>query len=87
MYETVEVACRLLNGLPHVIVAVEIEDVRYEVQRILIVLHLGVKARQVEPVRQVVLVDHAEVFIAARGYELRKSALVSMRSGMNEDGI
>jgi hypothetical protein len=35
-----------------------------------VVLHLGVEARQVEPVRQVVFVDFAKVLVAARRYKL-----------------
>jgi hypothetical protein len=60
------VSSGLLNRLAHVIVAVEIEDVGDEVQRILVVLDLGVEARQVEAIRQVVLVYLAEVLIAPR---------------------
>jgi hypothetical protein len=57
---------RALDSLSHVIVAVEVEHVRHQVERILVVLHLGVEARQVEAVRQVVLVDFAKVLVAAR---------------------
>lgn len=66
MDQAVQVSRRLLNGLPHIIVAVEIENVGDEIERILIVLHLGVQPRQVEAVSEVVLVDLAKVLVAAR---------------------
>ena len=62
----------LLDLLPHVIVAVEVEGVGDEVQGVLVVLHLRVEARQVEAVRQVLLVDLAKVLVAAGGYELEE---------------
>lgn len=70
-------AGRLLDGLAHVIVTVEIEDVGDEVQRILIVLDLGVEACEVEAVRQVVLIDFAKVLVAARRDELQSSVSIS----------
>ena len=57
---------RLLDLFPHIIVAVEVEDVRYEVQRILVVLNFGVQTREVEAVGQVLFVDLAEVLISPR---------------------
>lgn len=60
----------LLDGLSHLIVAVEVEDIGDEVQRILIVLYLCVEACKVEAVRQVVLIDLTEVLVAARRDEL-----------------
>lgn len=55
---------RLLNGLTHLIVALEIEDIGDEVQCVLIVLNLSVETRQVESVGKVVLVNFAEVLVA-----------------------
>lgn len=61
---------RLLNLLPHIVVAVVVENIGDEIERILVVLDVCVQAREVEPVSQVVLVDFAKVFVAARGDEL-----------------
>lgn len=58
--------CVLLDVFSHVIVAVEIEDVRDEIQRILVVINFCVQARQVESVGQVLFVDFAEVFVSSR---------------------
>jgi len=58
-------ACRLLNLLPDIVVAVKVEDIGDHVQRILVVLDFGLQAGQVEAVRQVLLVDFAEVLMAA----------------------
>jgi hypothetical protein len=64
VYEAVKVPGRLLNGLTHLIVALEIEDISDEIQCVLIVLNFGVETCQVEPVGKVVLVDFAEVLVA-----------------------
>jgi hypothetical protein len=61
---------RLLNGFPHLIVAVQIEDISDEVQRVLVILYLRVEARQVETIGEVVLVNLTKVLIASRGDEL-----------------
>jgi hypothetical protein len=55
---------RLLDLFPHIIVAVEVEDIRYEVEGILVVLNFRVKAGQVEPVGKVFFVNLAEVLVA-----------------------
>jgi len=73
VHQAVQVPGRLFYRLAHLVVAVEIEDVGHQVQRILVVLHLRVEAGEVEPVGQVVLVDFAKVLIAARRYELAKA--------------
>lgn len=65
MYETIQVAGRLLDSLSHVIVAVEVEDVGNEIEGILVVLNFRVKAGQVEAISEIVLVDFAEVLVAA----------------------
>jgi hypothetical protein len=58
-------AGRLLNLLAHIIVAVKVEDVGHEVERILVVLNFGVQTRQIEAIRQVLLVDFAKVLVAS----------------------
>ena len=66
MNQAVEVSSTLLNRLPHLIVAIEIENIGDEIERVLVVLHLSIQACKVEAVGQVILVDLAEVLIAAR---------------------
>jgi hypothetical protein len=61
----------LLNLIPCIVLAVEIEDIRHEVERMAVVIDLRIEPSQVEPVGQVLLVDFAKVLVAARGYELR----------------
>lgn len=61
----------LLNLFPHIVVDFHIEDIRYKIQRILVVLHLRVEPSQVETVRQIVFVDLAEVLISTGRDELR----------------
>lgn len=75
MHKTVQVPCRLLDCLSHLIIAVKVEDVRDEIERILVVLDFSVKACKVEPVGEVFLVDFAEVFVATGGYELQQLRL------------
>ncbi len=58
-------ARRPLNLVARLVVALKVVHVRDQVQRMLVVLHLGVEARQVEAVREVVLVNLAEVLIAS----------------------
>jgi hypothetical protein len=58
-------AGRLLNLLAHIIVAVKVEDIGHEVERILVVLNFGVQTRQIEAIRQVLLVDFAKVLVAS----------------------
>jgi hypothetical protein len=70
MYKAVEMAGRFLYRFSHVIVTVEIEDVRDQVKGILIVLNFRVKACQVETIGKVILVNLAEVLIAAGRNEL-----------------
>jgi hypothetical protein len=62
--------CRLFYLLSHVIVAVEVEDVCYEVERILVILDFGVEACEVETVGKVLFVNLTEVFVPSRRYEL-----------------
>ena len=71
--ETIQMPGRLFYRLAHLVVAIEVEDVRNEVERILVVLDLGVEAREVEAVREVLFVDLAKVLVAAGRDELEKS--------------
>jgi hypothetical protein len=58
-------SCRLLDLFPHIIVAVEVEHVRYEVECILVVLNFGIQASEVEAIGEVFFVDFAEVFVSS----------------------
>ena len=64
MDEAVEMPSRFLNCFPHVVVDVHVEDVRDEVERILIIGYFSVKTSEIEPIGQVVLVDLAKVLVA-----------------------
>lgn len=66
VHQAVQVSCALLDCLPHLIVAIKVEDIGDEVERILVVLYLRIESGEVEAVGQVVLVNLAEVLIAAR---------------------
>jgi hypothetical protein len=70
MNEAVKMPSRLLDLLPHIIVAVEVKDIGDQIERILIVLNFSVQSRQVEAIGQVFFVNLAEVFVAAGGDEL-----------------
>lgn len=56
---------RFLYLFSHVVVAVEVKHVGNQIKCILIVLNLGVEAREVESICKVFFVDLAEVFIAS----------------------
>jgi hypothetical protein len=66
MHQAVEMSRRLFYLFPHVIVAVEVEDIGNEVQRILVVLNFSVQAREVEAIGEVFFVNLAEVLVASR---------------------
>lgn len=70
MYKAVKVSSALFNLLTHVIVDLHVEDVGNEIQCILVILDFGVEAGQVEAVGQIILIDFAKIFIAARRDEL-----------------
>lgn len=55
----------LLNLVPCFVLAVEIEDIRHQVECMAVVLDLRVETSQVEPVRQILFVDFAKVLVAA----------------------
>ena len=67
----------LLDLFSHIVVHFHVEYVRYQVQRILVVLYFRVQASQVESVREIVLIDLAEVFIPSRRDELYRTSNVS----------
>lgn len=71
VHQSIKVASALLDLLPHVVVDFHVEDIGHEVECILVVLHFCVQSSQVEAICEVVLVDFAEVFIAACRYKLR----------------
>jgi hypothetical protein len=66
MDQAVEMPRRFLDLLPHLIIAVEVENIGNKIERILIVLDFSIQAREIEAVRQVLFVDFAEVLIASR---------------------
>jgi hypothetical protein len=70
MYQSIQMPRRLFNLFPHFIVAVKVEDVCYKVEGILVVLHFGVQAREVEAIGEVFFVDLAKVLISSGGDEL-----------------
>ena len=79
MHQAIKMPGTLLDLLAHILVDFHVEDIGHEIQSILVVLHFRIEACEVEAVREVVLVNFAEVFIAAGGYELH-TMLVSTRS-------
>jgi len=66
MDQSVQMACRLLNRLSHVIFAVQVEYIRDEVQSMLIVVDFGLKPSKVETIGQIFFVYLAKVFISSR---------------------
>jgi hypothetical protein len=65
MDQPVKMPCRLLDRFTHLIIAVQVENIRNEVERVLVILDFGVEASQVEAIGQVVLINLAEVFVAS----------------------
>lgn len=70
MHKPIEMSSRLFNLLPHIIIAIEVEDIGHEIQRVLVVLYVGIEPCQVEAVGQIVFIDFAKIFVASRGHEL-----------------
>lgn len=68
---------RFLDLLAQLVIRVEIEDIGDEVQRILIILHLGIETSQVEAISEIIFVDLTEVFVSPRGNELLKERKIS----------
>ena len=71
MHHTVKMPRTLLDLLAHVIVDFHVEDIGHDVERILVVFDLRIKAGQVEAVGKVFFVDFAKIFVPAGGDELR----------------
>ena len=65
MDQPVKMPCRLLDRFTHLIIAVQVENIRNEVERVLVILDFGVEASQVEAIGQVVLINLAEVLVAS----------------------
>lgn len=70
MNYSIKMPCGLFDLLSHVILAVKVEDIGNEVQRILVVLYFGVQAGKIKAIRKVILIYLAEVLITARGKKL-----------------
>ena len=68
--EAIQMPSGLFDLLAHVILTVEVEDIRHKIKRVLVVLDLGVETSQVETVGKVFFVDFTEVFVTTRGDEL-----------------
>jgi len=66
---------RLLDLLPHIIIAVEVENISNKVKGVLIVLDVGIESSQIEAVGEIVFIDFAKVFVASRRDELEKELL------------
>lgn len=61
---------RFLDLFTHIIITVDVEDIRYQFKCVLVVLHVLVKSCKVESVCQIVFINVAEVFVAATGEKL-----------------
>ncbi len=70
MNKSVQVASRFLDLFTKVVVRIEVKNIGHEVQGILIVSDLGVKAGKVETISQIFLVDFAKVLVSAGRNEL-----------------
>jgi hypothetical protein len=70
MNQSIKMPRRFFDGLAHVVLAVQVEDIGDQVERVLVVMDFGVEASEVEAVRDVFFVDFAEVLVAAGGDEL-----------------
>lgn len=66
MDKAIQVSRRFLYLSPQIVVRLQIKDICHEVESMLIVLNLYIQAGQVKPVRKVLFVDFAKVFIALR---------------------
>ena len=73
---------RLFDCLAHFVIAVEIEDIRNQIKGILIILNLSVETSKVETIREVLLVDLAEVLIATARYELQSQSQQPSRQAL-----
>jgi hypothetical protein len=66
VHETIQVAGGLLDLLAEIIVGIQVENVGHEVKRILVVRDLGVEAREVEAIGQIIFIDLTKVLISTR---------------------
>lgn len=80
MNQTVEMPRRFLYRFPHIIIAIEVEHICNQIERVLIVLNLGVQAGQIEAVGKVVFIDLAKVLVSPRRYELSMASDVSKKA-------
>ena len=69
---------RLLNLIPHIIIAVEVIDGSVEIKSVLVVLDVSILAGEVEAVCEVVFVNFAIVFVASRRNELFRDRLATI---------
>ena len=65
MHEAVQMSGRLFDVITHIIVTIQVEDIRYKVKGILIMLDFSVESGQIEPICQILLVDIAEILVSA----------------------
>ena len=70
MHKPIQMPRGLLDLLAHIVIDFHIKHIRHEIQSVLVILNFRIKASQVEAVRQIILVDFAEVLVAAGGDEL-----------------
>lgn len=66
MDQPIQMSCRFLNRLSHIIFAIQVEYIRDEVQSMLIVVDFGLKPSEVETVGQIFFIYLAKVFISSR---------------------
>lgn len=78
VHKAIEMPRTLLNLFAHVVINFHVEDIRDEIEGVLVVLYFRIEPSQVEAVRQVVFVDLAEVFISTRRDELRSRLVYSL---------
>lgn len=83
MNQTVEMPCGLLDLLPHIVIAVQVEDISDKVKSVLIVLDVRIETSKVEAIREIVLVDLAEVLVSSGRDELHAGLLASVHLHWN----
>ena len=76
MDQAVQVPCRFLDLLSHIIVTIQVKDISDEIESVLIILDVRIEPSKVESVCEIVFVDLAEIFIASRRDELHAYLLV-----------
>lgn len=63
--------CRFFDLLSHIIVTIQVEDISDKIKSVLVVLDICIEPSKIKAVREVVLVNLAEVFVASRRNELQ----------------